>query len=393
MTLEVRFLMQKKQLLFLLVFFSFTFLWACGEKAPENKDKEGVEKNTPTEKKKPVFFNVSLSTEPSEVKPKEKAKLIFSIQDAATKDVGISDLEIVHEKPMHLIVVSEDLSFFNHIHPMPTGDGSIFEVETEFPTSGKYRFYLDYSPKSVGHRLARLDINVVGTAPSPVPLVVDKTDFQIVEGLKVTIKPEKPFQANDALTLAFSVEDAKTGKPITDIEPYLGAFAHFNIIKDDHTETLHAHPLVEAKSKDERGGPEIGTRTIFPKAGIYKIWTQFQRGGKVIVAPFIINVAEGKSQEAVLAQADAGVQKLKVTVDEKGFTPANFELKPGVPAQITFLRADEKNCGEEILFTELGIRKELPLGKEVLVEFTPDKTSNYAFTCGMGMLKGNVLVR
>lgn len=360
---------------------------ACSE------EKTPVEKAPEVEKKKPVFFNVSLSTEPSDLKPKEKAKLVFSIQDASTKDISISDLEIVHEKPMHLIVVSEDLSFFNHIHPLPIGDGSIFEVETEFPNPGKYRFYLDYSPKSVGHRLARLDINVTGTPPSAVPLVVDKTDFQIVEGLKVTIKPEKPFQANDALTLAFLVEDAKTGKPITDIEPYLGAFAHFNIIKDDHSQTLHAHPLVEAKSKDERGGPEIGTRTIFPKAGLYKIWTQFQRKGKVIVAPFIINVSEGKTQDSVLAQVDSGVQKLKVTVNENGFNPTNFQLKPGVPAQISFLRADTKNCGEEILFTELGIRKHLPLGEEVLVEFTPDKTTEYEFTCGMGMLKGNVLVK
>jgi len=381
--------MQKKQLLFLLMLFSLTLaLWACGgEKTPETT-------KTPVETKKAVYFNVSLSTEPGEVKPKEKAKLVFSIQDAATKDITINDLEIVHEKPMHLIVISEDLSFFNHIHPMPVGDGSVFEVETEFPNPGKYRFYLDYSPKSVGHRLGRLDITVAGTPPPPVPLVVDKTDFQIVDGLKVTIKPEKAFQANDALTLAFFVEDAKTGKPITDIEPYLGAFAHFNIVNQDHTETLHAHPLVEAKSKDERGGPEIGTRTIFPKAGIYKIWTQFQRNGKVIVAPFIINVAEGKAQaEAVLAKADSGVQKLKITVNERGFEPPNFQLKSGIPAQLTFLRADEKNCGEEVLFTELGIRKHLPLGQEVLVEFTPDKATEYEFTCGMGMLRGSVLVK
>ncbi|MBI4851221.1 MAG: cupredoxin domain-containing protein [Acidobacteria bacterium] len=381
--------MQKKQLLFLLILFSVALLlWACGgEKTTETTEQKPVTK-------KAVYFNVSLSTEPSEVKPKEKAKLIFSMQDASTKDISINDLEIVHEKPMHLIVVSEDLSFFNHIHPMPTSDGSIFEVETEFPNAGKYRFYLDYSPKSVGHRLARLDINVIGTVPAAIELVEDKTDFQIIEDLKVTIKPEKAFQANEALTLAFLVEDAKTGKPITDIEPYLGAFAHFNIIKQDHSETLHAHPLVEAKSKDERGGPEIGTRTIFPKPGLYKIWTQFQRKGKVIVAPFIINVAEGKAQsEAILAKNDSGVQKLKVTVDKDGFTPTNFQLKPGVPAQITFIRADEKNCGEEVLFTELGIRKELPLGKEILVEFTPDKTSGYEFTCGMGMLKGNVLVK
>ena len=379
--------MNKKAILFL-VFFLSLLLLACSQttETPE-KDKPAVEK------KKQVYFNVSLATEPGEVKPKEKAKLIFSIQDSSTKDISINDLEIVHEKPIHLIVTSEDLSFFNHIHPQPTGDGSIYEVETEFPFAGKYRFYMDYSPKSVGHRLARLELNVSGTPQVAVPLVVDKTDSQIVDGVKVTIKPEKPFQTNDALNLTFLLEDAKTGKPLTDIEPYLGAFAHFNIINQDHTETLHAHPLVEAESKDARGGPEVSTRTIFPKAGLYKIWTQFQRNGKVIVAPFVINVAEGKSLETVAATNDSGVQKLKVTVSENGYEPTNLELKSGVPAQIAFYRVDEKNCGNEILFTELGIRKDLPLNKEILVEFTPDKTLNYEFTCGMGMLKGKVVVK
>lgn len=348
---------------------------------------------TQVENKK-VYFNVSLSTEPSDLKPKKPVKLVFSIHDNSTKDIGINDLEIVHEKPMHLIVISEDLSFFNHIHPQPTGDGSVFTVDTEFPDPGKYRFYLDYSPKSVGHRLARLELTVSGTPPPAIPLVVDKENNKIVEGVKVIFKPEKALQANEALTLAFLLEDAKTGEPLQDIEPYLGAFAHFNIVNQDHTEVLHAHPLKEALSKDERGGPEIGTRTIFPKAGIYKIWAQFQRSGKVIVAPFIVNVAEGKTKaEAVLAESNSGIQKLKVTVSENGFEPKDLALKADIPAQITFYRADEKNCAQEVLFTELGIRKQLPLGQDVLVEFTPSKNTSYEFTCGMGMLRGTVNVK
>src|SRR5438876_1156520 len=80
----------------------------------------GLKTVSTTEKKK-VFFNVGLSTEPSQIQPKQLTKLVFSIQDADAKDLSINDLEIVHEKPMHLIIISEDLSFFNHIHPQPTG--------------------------------------------------------------------------------------------------------------------------------------------------------------------------------------------------------------------------------------------------------------------------------
>lgn len=355
-----------------------------------------INKVDPTTEKPTVnvnYYNATLVTEPSSISANKPIKLVFSVQDYLTQDVGLKDLEIVHEKPMHLIIISEDLSYFNHIHPQPTADNSIFTVETEFPAAGRYRLYLDYSPKRVGHRLGRIELVVPGTAPAPVPLVADKEDTHSSDGVKVTFKPEKALQSNDAVTLNFIITDEKTGQPVTDIEPYLGAFAHFNIVNQGHTEYLHAHPLKEAESPDERGGPEIGTRTIFPTPGLYKIWAQFQRKGKVIVVPFIVNVAEGKPKaEAVIAKADDGVQKLKVTVGENGFQPASLQLKPGINTQITFLRTDDKTCGKEVLFEELGIRKELPLGKEVLVEFTPTK-SEYGFSCGMGMLHGTVLVK
>lgn len=382
--------MKKIYIVLCVILISILSMVACSS----NQEGKTTSTKEPIKKVNTSRYDVSLVTEPGEVQPNQPVKLVFSVQDYQGQSVNLKDIEIVHEKPMHLIVISEDLSFFNHIHPVPNTAGDVFAVETEFPLPGKYRFYLDYSPKQVGHRLAKLEVNVAGTPPPPVPLVVDKEDSHIVDGVKATIKPEKPFQANEALTLNVLLEDAKTGKPVTDVEPYLGAFAHFNIVNQDHTENLHAHPLKEAESKDDRGGPEVGTRTIFPKPGIYKIWTQFQRNGKVIVVPFIVNVGESKAQtEVVQAESDSGVQKLKVTVSENGFQPTSVQLKAGVPAKITFLRADEKNCGGEVLFTELGIRKDLPLGKEVLVEFTPDQNTNYSFTCGMGMLKGNVVVK
>lgn len=339
------------------------------------------------------YYNATLVTEPAEIAPNKPVKLVLSVQDYLTKDVLSNDLELVHEKLMHLIIISEDLAFFNHIHPLPTVDGSIYTVETEFPHAGKYHLYLDYSPKRVGHRLGRIELVVSGTPPPPVPLVGDTENTHTVAGIKLTLKPEKPLQSNEAVTLTFMATDEKTGQPITDIEPYLGAFAHFNIVNQDHTEYLHAHPLKEAEGPNDRGGPEVGTRTIFPKPGLYKIWAQFQHKGQVIVIPFIVNVAQGKAKaDAVIAQADAGMQKLKVTVSENGFQPDTLQLKPGVPAQITFYRADEKNCAHEILFADLGIRKDLPTGKDVLVEFTPTK-NNYDFSCGMGMLRGTVVVK
>jgi len=35
----------------------------------------------------------------------------------------------------------------------------------------------------------------------------------------------------------------------------------------------------------------------------------------------------------------------------------------------------------------------LPLNEPVVVEFTPEKKGEFAFTCGMGMLKGQIIVQ
>jgi hypothetical protein len=222
---------------------------------------------------------------------------------------------------------------------------------------------------------------------------INKELAKVVDGLRVTMKSNKPLRANDTLTLSFEVVDAKSNQPVTDLEPYLGAFAHFVLINERQDEFLHAHPLVDATGPQARGGPEVGTQTIFPKPGLYKVWAQMQHKGKIIIAPFTINVAEGAPQApATIAQTDGSVQRLKVTVSERGYEPSSLQLKRGVPTQITFYRADEKNCGGEVVISELGIRKDLPVGKEVMLEFTPEKDGDYSFLCGMGMLRGTIKV-
>src|SRR5688500_18837299 len=55
-----------------------------------------------------LSFNVGVSTEPGEAKPNQPVKLTFNVQDSTGKALGNSDLEIVHEKPMHLLIVSDD---------------------------------------------------------------------------------------------------------------------------------------------------------------------------------------------------------------------------------------------------------------------------------------------
>lgn len=91
-------------------------------------------------------------------------------------------------------------------------------------------------------------------------------------------------------------------------------------------------------------------------------------------------------------QQKADVQTAKVIVGEQGFEPARVPLRAGVPARITFVRTTDKTCGTEIVFPSLTIKRPLPLNEPVGIEFTPAKSGEIAFACGMNMLKGVVVV-
>jgi len=91
--------------------------------------------------------------------------------------------------------------------------------------------------------------------------------------------------------LAFTMTDAKTGRPVTDLQPYLGAFGHALILSEDMRDYVHSHPFedLDATAKGF-GGPTVTFEGYMPKAGRYRAWSQFQRNGDVITIPFTVNV-------------------------------------------------------------------------------------------------------
>jgi plastocyanin domain-containing protein len=86
-------------------------------------------------------------------------------------------------------------------------------------------------------------------------------------------------------------------------------------------------------------------------------------------------------------------QSMTVTLSDRGYQPESFSLRRGVPARIIFVRKVEASCGSEIVLEEYGIKRELPLNQPVVVEFTPSKTGEFKFACGMDMLRGKILVK
>jgi len=360
-------------------------------------------------------FKVDFKTEPGQIQAGAPATLVFTVKDS--KSSVVKDLQIVHEKPMHLLIVSKDLAEFYHVHPEPSADGS-YRVQHTFPNGGDFKLYADFTPPNAKQVVERIDVKVSGTERAKVALVADTKLEKSVDGVKVTMKPSAKIEAGQELTLDFAVFDAKTGKPATDLQNYLGELAHFVIISEDLVDFVHAHPMAKgekmdgmkmdgdkkekdhnadghshgADSKDPKkpSAYEVSAHTAFPRAGLYKLWAQFQRGGKVISVPFIVNVPAGSAKQVKAANVPAGATK--IAVSSKGYEPSSVSFVKGQPVKLAFYRADSENCGDEVVFAKQKIRKKLPVGETVLVEFTPTEAGEIAFACGMDMLRGKLIV-
>ena len=86
------------------------------------------------------------------------------------------------------------------------------------------------------------------------------------------------------------------------------------------------------------------------------------------------------------------LQEVKVVV-KGGYDPDVIVVKKGIPVRLNFYRDETDDCSDTVVFGDFNIRKSLPAFKTTPIEFTPEKEGEYVFTCGMGMLRGKLIVR
>jgi hypothetical protein len=278
----------KKQLL-VLGLSTIIGLSGCGITSHENHSSN--EKTTHEEKSHESNHNdhenspqqdISQATFKFEKTPQSKKDNLLTIQVNDKNGTPIKDFEVEHEKLMHLIVVSKDLSYFNHLHPDYKGDGK-FSVKSNFPKGGEYKLYADFVPKESSKVVKAEEVKVEGPEETPNPLK-EETLTKVIDDQKVTLSFDHLMAGMESI-LTFNIKDAQTQEPVSDLQPYLGAIGHVVIISGDTNTYLHVHPVDEKAS-----GPNAKFMTSFPESGVYKIWGQFQRNGKVFTVPFTINV-------------------------------------------------------------------------------------------------------
>jgi len=101
--------------------------------------------------------------------------------------------------------------------------------------------------------------------------------------------------------------------------------------------------------------------------------------------------ASTSAAEAEACAVGEDVQEARVTV-KGGYSPARVRVTAGRPVRLVFDRQETSRCSEELLIPAFGIRQSLPAGQQTAVEFTPTMAGTFPFTCGMEMLRGELVV-
>jgi plastocyanin domain-containing protein len=100
----------------------------------------------------------------------------------------------------------------------------------------------------------------------------------------------------------------------------------------------------------------------------------------------------GEREQVAAEQNEFGLQEIKVTV-KGGYSPDVIVVKQNVPVRLNFYRDETSSCSERVVFGDFGIAKDLPAYKTTPIEFTPDKSGEFTFACGMNMLRGKLIVQ
>lgn len=189
----------------------------------------------------------------------------------------VRDMDVGHEKLMHLIVVSRDMAHYRHIHPEPQPDGS-WTVPLSLPEPGVYRAYADFARAGAPHTLAA-DLFADGTLrarPLPAP-----ADVATGQGYTATVVTRDDSPGEVDLTYRVATDSG----PVESVEPYLGAAAHVVALREGDMAFVHAHADQPAPSSSD-----LRVAVHAPSAGRYRVFIQFQHDGRVRTVAHTIRV-------------------------------------------------------------------------------------------------------
>jgi hypothetical protein len=123
-----------------------------------------------------------------------------------------------------------------------------------------------------------------------------------VDGYSVTLEGDLRAGADAKLRLSVT----KDGRPVTDLEPYLGAYGHLVALREGDLAYLHVHPAGTPGDGTTQAGPDVVFYAAVPSTGSYRLYLDFKHEGVVRTAAFALSTSGDAETSPGPTHADEG---------------------------------------------------------------------------------------
>lgn len=202
------------------------------------------------------------------------------------KPVLLNMLKEVHTKKIHFLIIDNSLTDYHHVHPVPTKEPGVYQFEWKPKKHATYRIWADLVPLEKNAQEYVISDLVVVNAKQP-EIIRELSTKQSVDSKTFTLSFDKDkLIVGQPVMGKITITNAK-GKPVNDLQPIMGAFAHIVGFNEDFNSIVHIHPLGKEPTKaTDRGGPVLEFHMMPEKAGYIKLFAQVLINDKEIFVPF-----------------------------------------------------------------------------------------------------------
>jgi hypothetical protein len=263
---------------------------------------------------------------PSRLGVGQEAELRFALEDAG--GLPLHELVSHHGRKLHVVIVSEDMQVFGHVHPQDFGSNIVAgegSVEFAFPRPGRYLASADAMTAS-GSIAEHFTLTVGDGAPAPAGetsaarmVVVEVAEGDIYTapvlfdqpsptgGYEVSVSRPAAIQAGEEVAMTWRF--AKDGAPITDLRLFLEAAMHLAVVKADFGQFVHGHGVprgvdtgfdhvhgsggTETEAEEPEisyFGPEVVAMVTFPEPGRYYLFGQAAHGDQLLISRISVDI-------------------------------------------------------------------------------------------------------
>lgn len=224
---------------------------------------------------KPV--KLKLASDINSIEAGKNFKLVFIPVIKSNSNEHVK-LETLHERKAHLIIVSDDLEYFNHIHPVELNNGE-YEVEFVLPAGGKYKLFAEYKPAGYDKITDEFDFVVSGKNKAEKIYEYQNTAYTGKEYSVKLLNAENLTAGEEQTLIAEFYKDGKKLN-INSLDNYLGEKAHAVLISLRDKKFMHVHPMVMNEN--------LNLHVHFTEEDYYRLWLQFKIEDKVYAADFVL---------------------------------------------------------------------------------------------------------